>query len=106
MVAAKIDAKITPPRIGLRLCANLGKPVSASSASISGKIALVARPIKNISAINGVCQTKNQIIACFLSESSFKVITRDTTCGWPATPRPPRKNAAIHNVAPNFSPDG
>ena len=56
--------------------------------------------------MNGVCQTKNQTIACFLSESSFKVIILETTCGWPATPKPPRKNAATHRVAPNFNPDG
>ena len=49
---------------------------------------------------------KNQIIACFRALSSFNVITRETTCGWPATPRPPRKKAVIHNVAPNFKSEG
>ena len=56
--------------------------------------------------MNGVCQTKNQTIACLRSLSSFNVIILETTCGCPATPRPPRKNAATHSVAPNLSSDG
>ena len=37
--------------------------------------------MRNIKTMNGVCQTKNQTIACLRSESSFKVITLDTTWG-------------------------
>ena len=56
--------------------------------------------------MNGVCQTKNQTIACLRSLSLLRVIILDTTCGWPATPKPPKKNAAIQSVTPNFRPEG
>ena len=86
--------------------ASIGKPVWAPSAPSSGNNTRQAKPMMNMRIMNGVCQTKNQTMACFRAASSFSVITRDTTWGWPATPRPPRKKAAIHRLAPNFKPDG
>ncbi len=107
MVAAKIDARINPPRKGFNCSiASFGNPVSAPDVPSSGSKTLQARPMRNMMAMNGVCQTKNQTIASFRALSSFNVITRDTTCGCPATPSPPRKNAAIQRVAPNINPEG
>ncbi len=83
----------------------VGRPNSASNPSSLNKTRH-ARPIISINTINGVCQTKNQIIACLRSLSEPKVITRETTCGCPATPRPPKKNANAHNEIPNFKSGG
>ena len=60
----------------------------------------------NIRAMKGVCQTKNQMAASLRSLSSLSVMTLETTWGWPATPKPPRKNAPIHNVTPKVKSAG
>ena len=107
MVAAKMDARMTPARNGLSTSiANNGNPSWAWEASRSRKIARHASPMMNMRAMNGVCQTKNQMAASLRSLSSLRVITRETTWGWPATPSPPRKNAPIHNVTPKVKSAG
>ena len=106
IVAAKMDAKIKPTQKGPRVSmAIIGKPNSGSK-SDDVKVTRLASPIMSMSRINGVCQTKNQIMACFLSLSVPSVITLETTCGWPATPSPPRKNAKTHSVTPSFKSGG
>ena len=80
IVAAKIEAKISPPRNGLSCSiANNGNPVSAPSVPSSGSKTRHARPMRNISAMKGVCQTKNHTMACLRSLSSLSVMTRETT---------------------------
>ena len=81
MVAAKIDARIIPiPNAGIVSIAICGNPNSGSK-SLAVNRTRLARPIISIRPMNGVCQTKNQIIACFLSESDPNVMTLETTCG-------------------------
>ena len=95
-----MDARIIPtPSAGNVSIARAGSPSSASKSPSVNKTRL-ASPTMNINAMNGVCQTKNQIMACFLSLSDLSVMTRETTCGCPATPKPPKKNATKYSEIP------
>ena len=106
IVAAKMDARIIPmPIAGIVSIANIGRPSSGSKSLELNKTRL-ANPIKVIKIMNGVCQTKNQTMACFRSLSVSRVIILETTCGCPATANPPKKNAKTHIEKPNIRSGG
>ena len=101
IVAAKMEAKMSPAQKGPSTSmARVGSPSSASKPSCVNTTRL-AHPMTNMRAMNGVCQTKNHTIACLRSLSDPSVITRETTCGCPATPSPPRKKAKTHRLTPS-----
>ena len=96
-----MDARINPTQKGPRVSiASIGRP-SSGSKSAPLKTTLLASPIMTMMRRKGVCHAKNHNIALFLSLSVPSVITRLTTCGCPATLRPPKKNAKAQRVNPN-----